>query len=192
MISGLEKSFCIRLNEAHISHFLLRIFFLQQISMAASSATLSLISGSHFKSGDLQNTKFSTFGQSSKLSFQRKSNQPKPSLSVRAEYNDSSRGGGGGGDFVAGFLLGGALFGTLAYIFAPQIRRSILNEDEYGFRKAKRPIYYDEGLEKTRQTLNAKISQLNSAIDNVSSRLRGGNNAAKEPIEIDSEVEATM
>lgn len=33
--------------------------------------------------------------------------------------------------------------------FSKQIRRSILNEDEYGFRKAKRPIYYDEGLEVT-------------------------------------------
>ena len=28
---------------------------------------------------------------------------------------------GGGGDFVAGFLLGGAVFGTIAYIFAPQV-----------------------------------------------------------------------
>lgn len=28
---------------------------------------------------------------------------------------------GGGGDFVAGFLLGGAVFGTLAYVFAPQV-----------------------------------------------------------------------
>ena len=25
----------------------------------------------------------------------------------------------------------------------------MLNEDEYGFRRAKRPIYYDEGLEVT-------------------------------------------
>ncbi|KAK9105403.1 hypothetical protein Scep_022247 [Stephania cephalantha] len=69
--------------------------------------------------------------------------------------SDGNRGGSGGGDFVVGFLLGGAVFGTLAYIFAPQaqllfskqIRISILNEDEYGFRKAKRPIYYDEGLD---------------------------------------------
>ena len=30
---------------------------------------------------------------------------------------------GGGGDFAAGFLLGGAVFGTLAYIFAPQVIR---------------------------------------------------------------------
>lgn len=34
--------------------------------------------------------------------------------------------GGGGGDFIAGFLLGGALFGTLAYVFAPQVICHIL------------------------------------------------------------------
>ncbi|KAJ6349547.1 hypothetical protein OIU77_007015 [Salix suchowensis] len=113
-----------------------------------------------------------------------------PKLAVRAQYNDSSS--GGGGDFAAGFLLGGAVFGTLAYIFAPQIRRSLLNEDEYGFRRAKQPIYYDEGLEKTRKTLNAKISQLNSAIDKVSSRLRGGNNSPRVPLEADPEMETTM
>ncbi|XP_028763128.1 uncharacterized protein LOC114721481 [Neltuma alba] len=106
--------------------------------------------------------------------------------------SNCSDSGSGGGDFVAGFLLGGAIFGTLAYIFAPQIRRSLLNEDEYGFRKAKRPIYYDEGLERTRQTLNEKIGQLNSAIDNVSSRLRGGNNVPATPVESDPEVEATL
>ncbi|KAF6151321.1 hypothetical protein GIB67_040594 [Kingdonia uniflora] len=73
------------------------------------------------------------------------------------------------------------------------IRRSLLNENEHGFRKATRPIYYDEGLETTRQTLNAKISQLNSAIDKVSSRLRGGGKkATKDPIETESELEATM
>ncbi|KAL3040079.1 hypothetical protein AAZX31_01G219700 [Glycine max] len=125
-----------------------------------------------------------------KLTVQRRSNlviKRNHTSSISAEYR-----GGGGGDFVAGFLLGGAVFGTLAYIFAPQIRRSLLNEDEYGFRKAKRPIYYDEGLERTRQTLNEKIGQLNSAIDNVSSRLRGGNNVPAAKIESDPEVEATM
>uniref|UniRef100_A0A3Q7FMR2 Uncharacterized protein n=1 Tax=Solanum lycopersicum TaxID=4081 RepID=A0A3Q7FMR2_SOLLC len=106
--------------------------------------------------------------------------------------NDQRGGGGNGGDFVAGFLLGGAIFGTLGYIFAPQIRRSLLNEDEYGFRKAKRPMYYyDEGLEKTRQTLNNKLDQLNSAIDKVSSGLRGGNKMPSVPVESDAE-EATM
>ncbi|KAM1142477.1 hypothetical protein ACFX19_042997 [Malus domestica] len=42
-------------------------------------------------------------------------------FTVRAEYSDDSRRGGGGADFVAGFVLGGAVFGTLAYVFAPQV-----------------------------------------------------------------------
>ncbi|XP_028083164.1 uncharacterized protein LOC114284470 isoform X1 [Camellia sinensis] len=187
-----------------------------------SIASVSIPGGSHLKSHELWSTKCNSLGNTSRLTYKRKSNQLQTNhnLSVRAEYNDRR---GGGGDFVAGFLVGSALFGTLAYIFAPQdrlskkqigtdrrvgdlyvaeslhlplstapvIRRSLLNEDEYGFRRARRPIYYDEGLEKTRQTLNAKISQLNSAIDNVSSRLRGGNNMPAVPIASDPE-EATM
>ncbi|KAJ6817310.1 uncharacterized protein M6B38_271650 [Iris pallida] len=162
--------------------------------MAASSATLSVAGGAHFESSSLQPSKLKTLGgDHSQLAMRPNSRllNRRRNLSVSAKYSENSS--GGGGDFLAGFLLGGAVLGTLAYVFAPQIRRSILNEDEYGFRKAKRPVYYDEGLEKTRQTLNAKISQLNSAIDNVSSRLRGGgSDAALEPTEGDSEVEATM
>uniref|UniRef100_A0A5B7AP21 Low-density receptor-like protein n=1 Tax=Davidia involucrata TaxID=16924 RepID=A0A5B7AP21_DAVIN len=158
--------------------------------MATSIAPISFSGGAHLKGRELWSTKSNSLGQAPRLTIQRKSNhhRTKHNLSVCAEYNDHR---GGGSDFVSGFLLGGALCGTLAYIFAPQIRRSLLNEDEYGFRRAKRPIYYDEGLEKTRQTLNAKISQLNSAIDNVSSRLRGGNNMPLIPVETDPE-EATI
>ncbi|XP_059435284.1 uncharacterized protein LOC132168184 [Corylus avellana] len=160
--------------------------------MATCFAPVSISGGSQLKSRELWSTKSNSFGKTPKLILQKKSNRvgSNRKLSVRAEYQDGSR--GGGGDFLAGFLLGGAVFGTLAYVFAPQIRRSLLNEDEYGFRRAKRPIYYDEGLERTRQTLNAKISQLNSAIDNVSSRLRGNNNVPAVPVESDPEVEATM
>lgn len=45
---------------------------------------------------------------------------------------------------VYGLSLGLIL---LVCSFVVQIRRSLLNEDEYGFRKARRPMYYDEGLE---------------------------------------------
>ncbi|XP_023534610.1 uncharacterized protein LOC111796133 [Cucurbita pepo subsp. pepo] len=156
--------------------------------MAACFAPSLSLSGGLIKASDLSSKSIS-FGHAPKLSVQKcfKTNHK---LSVRAEYNDGGR--SGGGDFVAGFLLGGAVFGTLAYVFAPQIRRSLLNENEYGFKRAKRPIYYDEGLEKTRETLNAKIGQLNSAIDNVSSRLRGGKNTPNVPVEADPEVEATF
>ncbi|XP_026406665.1 uncharacterized protein LOC113302040 isoform X4 [Papaver somniferum] len=153
--------------------------------------SLTITGGSHFKSGEPMTMKNKSLGHSSRLTFQRKSNHLGISRNLSVRADDGSR-GGGSGDFVAGFVLGGAVFGTLAYLFAPQIRRSLLNEDEYGFRRAKRPIYYDDGLE-TRETLNAKISQLNSAIDNVSSRLRGGKKKeVTEPIETDSEIEATI
>ncbi|ESW29078.1 hypothetical protein PHAVU_002G041600 [Phaseolus vulgaris] len=164
--------------------------------MATSFAPFSISGGSHVKSGELLLTRRNPCGIGPKFPVQRRSNllikKNHRSSSICAEYRDNR--GGGGEDFLAGFLLGGAVFGTVAYIFAPQIRRSVLNEDEYGVRKAKRPIYYDGGLESTRQTLNDKLSQLNSAIDNVSSRLRGGNK--KVPVakikENDPEMEANM
>ncbi|KAI5659723.1 hypothetical protein M9H77_28516 [Catharanthus roseus] len=159
--------------------------------MATVTASVSVSGGNHLKACKRWSAKSSPFVEIPVLRMQRNSKPQGTNrcLSICAEYNE--RRGGSGGDFVAGFLLGGAIFGTLAYVFAPQIRRSLLNEDEYGFRRARRPIYYDEGLEKTRQTLNEKISQLNSAIDNVSSRLRGGNNMPPVPVETDPE-EATI
>ena len=35
-------------------------------------------------------------------------------------HSDANR-QGGGADFLAGFLVGGAVFGTLAYVFDPQV-----------------------------------------------------------------------
>ncbi|GAA0168975.1 hypothetical protein LIER_23557 [Lithospermum erythrorhizon] len=158
--------------------------------MATSISPISLSGCTHANRLEFRSLR-SALVNPSRLSV-RKSNCQGPkrnAIVVRAEYNDHR--GGTGGDFVAGFLVGGALFGALGYVFAPQIRKSLLNEDEYGFRKAKRPIYYEEGLEVTWQNLNKKISQLNSAIDNVSSRLRGRNKMPPVPVETDPE-EATM
>ncbi|KAG8049102.1 hypothetical protein GUJ93_ZPchr0009g2342 [Zizania palustris] len=96
----------------------------------------------------------------------------------RAQSEDSK----GGGGFLTGFLIGGAIFGTLGYVFAPQISKtlnSLLDEngqdgesDEHGLARPHYGQYYDEGLEKTRQTLGDKISQLNLAIDKAASRLK--------------------
>ncbi|KFK25887.1 hypothetical protein AALP_AA8G175100 [Arabis alpina] len=166
--------------------------------MASCVPHLSLSGGSqshHVKSNGLSTiTKLNSVCKTSALTIHKKSNRIHK-FSVSAGYRDGSR-SGSSGDFIAGFLLGGALFGTVAYLFAPQIRRSILNEDEdeYGFKKPQQPTYYDEGLEKTRETLNKKIGQLNSAIDNVSLRLRGrekNTSSSNVPAETDPEVEAT-
>ncbi|CAN0830182.1 hypothetical protein LINGRAPRIM_LOCUS3159, partial [Linum grandiflorum] len=84
------------------------------------------------------------------------------------------------------------------FVLCTQIRRAILNEDEHGFRKPRKLYYEDEGVfeaeQKTRETLNAKIGQLNSAIDKVASRLRGGSgkNNATPPYDTAPEIEFTV
>ncbi|CAL5188134.1 unnamed protein product [Lathyrus oleraceus] len=171
--------------------------------MATSFTPLSIsVGGSHLKSSELFLAKRNSSLVGPNLAVQRKSNivSRKNLISpLRAEYRDNRGGGGGGGELLTGFLLGGAIFGTLAYVFAPQIRRTWLNENEHGFQKARRPIYYDEGtrpmlydegLEITKEVLNEKIGQLNSAIDNIYSRLRGNNNKVPVPKESDPEIEA--
>ncbi|CAI8583946.1 unnamed protein product [Vicia faba] len=164
--------------------------------MATSFAPLSIsVGGSHLKSSELFSAKRNSSLVGPKLAVQRKSNivsRRTLTSPIRAEYRDNRE--GGGGELIAGFLLGGAIFGTLAYVFAPQIRRSLLDENEYGFRRARKPIYYDEGLEGTKETLNEKIGQLNSAIENISSRLRGNKKKvpAAVPKESDPEAEFTV
>ncbi|KFK37736.1 hypothetical protein AALP_AA3G023000 [Arabis alpina] len=164
-------------------------------SCITTTPTIFFSGDSHVKALRLSSNNFSPIRKSSTSTCPTKSNRIRK-LSVSAGYRDGS----GSSDFVTGFLLGSAVFGTLAYIFAPQIRRSVLSENEYGFKKPEQPMYYDEGLEERRETLNKKISQLNSAIDNVSSRLRGGGSGSSGknstsstsvPIEADSEAEAT-
>ncbi|CAH2055255.1 unnamed protein product [Thlaspi arvense] len=161
----------------------------------ASSVTspISFSGETHVKARRLNSTSLNPIRKSSALSI-----QTKPNRSHRLSVSAGHRDGSATSDFVTGFLLGSAVFGTLAYLFAPQIRRSLLNENEYGFKKPEQPRYYDQGLEERRESLNEKISQLNSAIDNVSSRLRGGGSGSGKntsspsvPVETDPEAEAT-
>lgn len=90
--------------------------------------------------------------------------------SVRSAYSRES----GAGDFVGGFLLGGVVFGALGYLLAPKISKSLWGEHQYGVMKNMLKFLDedDDVLENTRNSLNEKISQLNSAIDDVSAQLR--------------------
>ncbi|KAL3137299.1 hypothetical protein ABBQ32_006839 [Trebouxia sp. C0010 RCD-2024] len=88
---------------------------------------------------------------------------------------ESSRGGG----FASGFVVGGVVFGTLGFLFAPQISRAILGQDQ----KLRLPKFLEEeekSPEATKQDLADKIAQLNSAIDDVSSQLKSSD-AVEEP-----------
>jgi len=109
---------------------------------------------------------------------------------LRAEYNSERGRGSNGGDFLAGFLLGGAVFGALGYVFAPQISRALWTGNEDGlWKKLPKRMDDDASIEqRTRKNLNEKIAQLNAAIDEVSSQLRADDDA-NEPAVTASEGE---
>eukprot|EP00897_Mesotaenium_endlicherianum_P006782 jgi/Mesen1/6131/ME000313S05255 len=104
---------------------------------------------------------------SSALAIKRSSSQR---AVARAEYR---REGGGGSDFISGFFLGGLVFGTLGFVFAPQLSRVLLGENPDGTpRRLPRWMDDDDSLEATRRKMNEKIAELNLAIDSTSAQLR--------------------
>ncbi|TVU15967.1 hypothetical protein EJB05_39512, partial [Eragrostis curvula] len=153
-------------------------------AMAAPAASLSISGATHTNAFGCKSNKSKGSRNGFQLAFPSSSEKANhcTKLTVCRAQSEDSKGGGG---FLTGFLIGGAIFGTLGYVFAPQISRtldSLLDEngqdgdsDENGLQRAARPRngqYYDEGLEKTRQTLGDKISQLNLAIDKAATRLK--------------------
>ena len=56
-----------------------------------------------------------------------------PCLPCRAERDN-------GGGFVTGFVVGGAIFGALGFLFAPQISAALLNDEQ----RLRLPKFLDE------------------------------------------------
>ncbi|XP_062185510.1 uncharacterized protein LOC133889071 isoform X2 [Phragmites australis] len=170
--------------------------------MAAPSSALSVSGVTHTNAFGCKNSKLKS--NRNQLQFAVSSSSGNANhggrLTICRAQSEDSKGGGG---FLTGFLIGGAIFGTLGYVFAPQISRTLdsfldengqdVESDETGFQRVARPRngrYYDEGLEKTRQTLGDKISQLNLAIDKAASRLRRvTGNVENEAVSEETEVE---
>ena len=91
--------------------------------------------------------------------------------SARGEYEEAG-GGRSGKGFVGGLLVGGAVFGALGFLFAPQLSKTLL-----GGKRALNKVLDEESedeLEVTRQNLNEKIAALNAAIDNFSDQAESG------------------
>ncbi|GMH37832.1 hypothetical protein BSKO_05705 [Bryopsis sp. KO-2023] len=78
---------------------------------------------------------------------------------VRAE----SRGG-----FTSGFVVGGLICGVLGFLYAPQISRALLDEQE----RMKLPFMADEPPQpRTKDDLVARVDELNAAVDELSASI---------------------
>ena len=88
---------------------------------------------------------------------------------ARSEFEERN---GGGRGFVGGLLVGGAVFGALGFLFAPQLSKAAVG-GKRALNKALDEESEDE-LEATRQSLNEKIAALNEAIDNFSDQAESG------------------
>mmetsp|Transcript_16459 Transcript_16459/g.35579 ORF Transcript_16459/g.35579 Transcript_16459/m.35579 type:complete len:146 (-) Transcript_16459:698-1135(-) len=76
-----------------------------------------------------------------------------------------------GDSFLAGFVVGGVVFGALGFLFAPQLSKALLGDDQ----RLKLPRFLEEeekDPEQTKQDLIEKINQLNASIDEVASQLK--------------------
>ncbi|CAL6400305.1 unnamed protein product [Bathycoccus prasinos] len=128
--------------------------------------------------------------------FQR-SEKKKTTTSIKANIEDydivPKSGGKAKGGFVGGLLIGGAIFGALGFLFAPQLSKHILKgkkvlddlleeeeeEEEENWVEEKETNATssssiklekraEKELEETRKSLNQKIAELNKAIDEFS------------------------
>ncbi|PSS17178.1 TRNA (guanine-N(7)-)-methyltransferase [Actinidia chinensis var. chinensis] len=94
-------------------------------------------------------------------------------LTVQAGYSDGGR-RGSAGIFIGGFVLGGIVVGALGCAYAPQLSKALAGTDKKDLMKKLPKFIYDEekAMEKTRKLVEDKIAQLNSDLDDISSRFR--------------------
>lgn len=82
---------------------------------------------------------------------------------------------------MAGFVMGGVVFGALGFLFAPQISRALLGDDQ----RLRLPRFMEEEVPKdpeaTKQELIDKIAQLNASIDEVAAQLKSKDATEAEP-----------
>ena len=161
----------------------------QSFTFSRRSQSGSFSSTSSYSSHRRRHERLSVDEETKKKRFIPKANIDDYDIVPKSVVKSSS----GKGGFVGGVLLGGAVFGALGFLFAPQLSKHILKgkkvlddllededeelEDEDGnatttttassssMRLEKRA---EKELEETRKSLNQKIAELNKAIDEFS------------------------
>ncbi|XP_047329285.1 uncharacterized protein LOC124932664 [Impatiens glandulifera] len=110
-------------------------------------------------------------GSSSPLKKLQISTLKKKGFTVQAFYSEREN---NSSSFLNGFILGGIVAGTLGFVYAPQISKTLAGTDKKEIMRKLPNFIYDEekALEKKRQVLADKIQQLNTSIDDLSVRLR--------------------
>ncbi|CAD7695808.1 unnamed protein product [Ostreobium quekettii] len=95
--------------------------------------------------------------------------------SARAEV--VARGSRGDGSFTAGFLVGGIVCGVLGFLYAPQISRTLLDEQQ----RLKLPKFLEDKppVPVTKDELVLRVDELNAAVDQLAKDL-GGRGAGAE------------
>lgn len=93
---------------------------------------------------------------------------------IRAESRNSD-------GFLTGFVVGGVVFGALGFLFAPQISKALLGDDQ----KLKLPRFLEDEKdpEATKEDLIEKIAQLNASIDEVAAQLKPSQEKAAAVVE---------
>jgi hypothetical protein len=79
-----------------------------------------------------------------------------------------------GGGFFAGVLVGGAIFGALGYLFAPQISKALLSDDQ----RLKLPRFLEEEKKSPEATKQVMLSQSMAAQLAMGCCTVGGGNVA--------------
>ncbi|KAF5839311.1 hypothetical protein DUNSADRAFT_1088 [Dunaliella salina] len=100
----------------------------------------------------------------------------RPSVATSAASESKS----GDTNFLAGFVVGGVVFGALGFLFAPQISKSLLGDDQ----RLRLPRFMEEETkdpEQTKQDLTDKIAKLNASIDEVAGKLKDNDKVEFQP-----------
>lgn len=82
----------------------------------------------------------------------------------------------GRGGFTAGFVVGGIVCGVLGFLYAPQISRALLDEQE----RLRLPFLNEEPQPVTKDDLVSRVDELNAAVDELTANINSAKDASQQ------------